>query len=247
MILTLDIGNTNIKSGLFDHGQIKDFQVHSAIEKLLDYIDSIKYNAGVICSVNPNSERILIDKLAGSGMDLFRANVNQKMNLTINYLTPETLGMDRVCSAVGALQLAEKENRFTENQYLITVDFGTATTLNVVSPDRKFIGGLISPGINTMLNSLNKNTAQLPLSDLKSYQGLIGNSTESSIVSGVLTATIGMINETIKKLNSESGNYPIIYVTGGNARFILPFLDYKIYYEEALVLKGSKVIYDLNH
>jgi len=246
MILTLDIGNTNIKSALFETDEIKDFQVHTSVENVIEYIDHIKFSIAAICSVNPTSEKILISKLKTSVTPIFRATVNQKMNLTINYRTPETLGMDRVCSAVGALDLAVKEKITSENQYIITIDFGTATTINIVSPDRKFIGGLIAPGIWTMLNSLKQNTAQLPLTDLESYQGIIGNSTESSIVSGVITATIGMISETVEKLKNESSKYPIIYVTGGNSKPILHHLSYKVNFEEDLVLKGLKILYDLN-
>jgi len=246
MILTIDIGNTNIKSALFETDEIKDFQVHTNVENVIEYIDNIKFNVAAICSVNPTSEKILTSKIKESGIPIFCATVNQKMNLTINYQTPETLGMDRVCSAVGALDLAVKEKITSENQYLMTIDFGTATTINIVSPDRKFIGGLIAPGIRTMIKSLNQNTAQLPLSDLKSYQGMIGISTESSIVSGVITATIGMISEIVLKLKNESNNNPIIYLTGGNSKFILPHLSYKVNFEEDLVLKGLKILYDLN-
>ncbi len=124
---------------------------------------------------------------------------------------------------------------------------GTATTINIVSPSQEFIGGLIAPGISTMLKSLNERTAQLPLPDLNNYNGLIGNSTDSSIISGVINATVGMIGETINHLSSASDqNMPIIFATGGNASYVLPHLRYKVFFEEALVLKGLKAIYDLN-
>ncbi len=134
-----------------------------------------------------------------------------------------------------------------KNQYLVTIDFGTATTINIVSPSREFIGGLIAPGISTMLKSLNEKTAQLPLPDLNSYKGVIGNSTDSSIISGVMTSTIGMITETINHLTEISNqNMPIIFATGGNAKHVLPYLKFKVLFDEALVLKGLKEIYDLN-
>ena len=246
MILTLDIGNTNIKSALFDTDEIKDFRIHTSIKNVIEYIERIRFKVAVVCSVNPTSEKILTGRLMESSIPIYCATVNHKMNLTIDYQTPETLGMDRVCSAVGALDLAVKEKLISKNQYLITIDFGTATTINIVLADRKFKGGLIAPGIKTMLKSLNQNTAQLPHTDLKSYQGIIGNSTEDSIISGVFTATLGMINEVVEKLKNESNNDPLIFITGGNAKFILPYLRYKVYYEEALVLKGLKILYELN-
>ena len=98
-----------------------------------------------------------------------------------------------------------------------------------------------------MLSSLNEKTAQLPLPDLNSYENLVGDSTNSSILSGVYNATIGMINETINHLKELcSGIEPIIFATGGNAKIIIPYLKQKIFYDEALVLKGLKIIYELN-
>jgi len=247
MLLTLDIGNTNIKSALFDDQSLKEFIVHSDTDKLFHYLGKSNFTEAAICSVNPPVEKAISDYILAKGIKLFLASIKVKFNLKIIYETPGTLGMDRVCSAVGALEIATREKLLTDNQYLITIDFGTATTINIVSPTKEFIGGLIAPGIITMLKSLNERTAQLPLPDLNNYNGLIGDSTDSSIISGVITSTVGMIGETINQLsNTSDQNMPIIFATGGNARFILPHLRYKILFEEALVLKGLKVIYDLN-
>ncbi|MDH3268452.1 MAG: type III pantothenate kinase [Ignavibacteria bacterium] len=248
MLLTLDIGNTNIKSALFLGNQLMNFIVHPDINEAVEYINKTIFKKAAICSVNPDLQKILSDKISSKGASIFQTNIQQKFNLTIKYETPSTLGMDRVCSSVGALEIATNEKLISENQSIITIDLGTATTINIVSPDRQFIGGLIAPGVHTMLNSLNQNTAQLPLTNQKSYYGLIGNSTNSSIISGVITATIGMINETVGHLIEESNQSPpVIFVTGGNSKNILPLLKYKAFFDEALVLKGLKKIYDLNN
>lgn len=248
MLLALDIGNTNTKSALFAGDQFTDFTVHSNPDEAIEYINKTSFNGAAICSVNPALQKIISDKISAKGVSIFEANIQQNFNLTIKYKTPSTLGIDRVCSAVCALESSTKERVISENQFLITIDFGTATTINIVSPNREFIGGLIAPGINTMLNSLNEKTAQLPLPNPESYQGLIGNTTISSIISGVITATIGMINETVGQLKDDSNQkLPLIFVTGGNSEFILPHLKYKVFYDEALVIKGLKVIYDLNY
>ena len=98
-----------------------------------------------------------------------------------------------------------------------------------------------------MLKSLNERTAQLPLPDLSSYSGIIGRSTNTSIISGVVTSTVGMINETVNRLSEMSQQIrPLIFITGGNAEYILPHLKHKVLFEEALVLKGVNVIYELN-
>jgi len=247
MLLTLDIGNTNIKSALFEDDRLTEFNVHSTVNNAVKYLEKFAFNESAICSVNPPVEKVLTDNIPVRTIKLFRANIQNKFNLRIKYDTPNSLGMDRVCSVVGALDIASKEKIFSKNQCIVTIDFGTATTINVVSPAREFLGGLIAPGIKTMLKSLNEKTAQLPSPELKNYEGIIGHSTNSSIISGVISATVGMIGETINQLSSESDqNLPLIFATGGNAKYVLQYLKYKVLFEEALVLKGLNVIYDLN-
>jgi type III pantothenate kinase len=247
MLLTLDVGNTNIKSALYEGSENKDYKVHSNVDKLFKYLDQVSFDNSAITSFNPGIKNKIEEKLSSKNISIFEAKYQDKLNLKINYETPSTLGMDRVCSAVGALQIAINENLISDDQYLISVDLGTATTLNIVSPDRQFVGGLIAPGIQTMLNSLNKNTAQLPLPDLNDYKILIGNSTNASIVSGVIHSTKGLIMETINKLKIDARQEPLIFVTGGNAKFILPHLKFKVFFDECLVLIGLNIIYNLNN
>ena len=246
MLFALDIGNTNIKSALFEGDTLIDFTVHSDSDVLKNYLNSISFTKVLISSVNRNSESEILEQFHQKNILVFRASTRNKFNFDIAYETPQTLGIDRICSAVGAFNSALKDKLLEIDQYLVTIDFGTATTINVVSPDKKFLGGLIAPGITTMLKALNEKTAQLPLPGLNSYKGIIGTSTNSSILSGVVTATKGMINETASYLKSKSKVSPLIFATGGNAKFVLPYLDPKIIYDEALVLKGLKTIYDLN-
>lgn len=247
MLLALDIGNTYIKSAMFDDEQLESYNVHSNFEDVNEYIHKSYFKSAAICSVNPSKQKVLSEILSSKDVSIFKVSINQKFNLQIIYATQETLGMDRVCSAVSALKLAEEQSLTKNNQYLITIDFGTATTVNIVSPKKEFIGGLIAPGVRTMLNSLKTNTAQLPSLEINDYKGLIGNSTNSSIISGVVNSTIGMINEVVKKIKEVSKITPLIFATGGNSKFILPQIKHEVFFEEALVLKGLKHIYDLNN
>jgi len=247
MLLALDIGNTNIKSALFSKNDLIQFKVHSDVDAALKYIGTNTFSEAAICSVNPNSEKNITEVISTKGLGTFIVNVNHKINLKIIYKTPDTLGMDRVCSAAGALDLAKRKSLINKNQYLITIDFGTATTINIVTPDGRFLGGLIAPGIKTMLNSLKEKTAHLPLIESGSYEGIIGDSTNSSILSGVITSTIGMISEVVNQLRQKGTQpTPLIFTTGGNAELIVPHLKQKIIFEKDLVLRGLKVIYDLN-
>ena len=247
MLLTLDIGNTNIKSALFADQSLKEFIVHSDEGKVFEYLNKISFTEATICSVNPRVEKLIAENISSKDITVFRVNIQNKFNFNISYETPGTLGLDRVCSAAGAMEIAIKKELLKKNQYLVTIDFGTATTINIVSPSREFIGGLIAPGITTMIKSLNEKTAQLPFPHLNSYKGVVGNSTHSSIISGVMTSTLGMITETINHLTEISNqNMPILFATGGNAKHVLPHLKFEVLFDEALVLKGLKKIYDLN-
>lgn len=247
MLLALDIGNTNIKSVLFEGDTITEFKAHSNPNDLKDYIDNISFVEVAISSVNKFLGKEIVTLFTTKDIPVFLANSKNKFNFEIAYETPDTLGIDRLCSAAGALNLSLNNKLLSDDQYLLTIDFGTATTINIVSPDKKFLGGLITPGITTMLKTLKEKTAQLPLPKLNSYRGIIGTSTDSSILSGVYTSTIGMINETISYLTNKSKVSPLIFATGGNARYVLPYLDKRIIFDEALVLKGLKTIYDLNN
>lgn len=247
MLLALDIGNTNVKSALFKGDALIDFTVHSDSEVIKKYLSSISFTNVAISSVNNFSENKILELLSRKNIPVFRVSSQNKFNFHIAYETPETLGVDRICSASGALNLAVNNKLLSDDQYLLTIDFGTATTINIVSPDKKFLGGLITPGITTMLKVLNEKTAQLPLPEINSYKGIIGTTTDSSILSGVITATVGMIKETTSYLENKSGIFPIVYTTGGNARYVIPYLDKRIIIDEALVLKGLKTIYDLNN
>ncbi len=247
ILLALDIGNTNIKSALFAGNELMDFTVHSNADEAIEYINKSSISGAAICSVNPPVQKKISSYISAKSVSQFEVYIKQKFNLTIKYETPSTLGMDRVCSAVGALEIATNANMISENQFLITIDFGTATTINIVSSNREFIGGLIAPGVSTMLKSLNDNTSQLPVPDQESYQGIIGNSTNSSIMSGVITSSIGLITETVNHITKKSKVIPLVFATGGNAKYILPHLKHDVFFDEALVLKGLKVIYDLNN
>lgn len=245
MLLTCDIGNSKIKSGFFKGDKISSFKIFEDTESLLKFVSGKKITAAAISSVVPEKLRIF-NKEFISRFDFNPTIIykNSQFNLKIDYKTPGTLGIDRLCSAEGAFYLYKIKNRYNKNTYIISVDFGTATTINIVKYNRNFIGGLILPGINMMFNSLNKETAQLPLVKPSEYINMVGSSTKSSIASGVINATIGAIKQTIAHLKQKNDKAVIkIFITGGNARLILPFLKFEYIYEQGLVLYGIRAVY----
>jgi type III pantothenate kinase len=245
MILTCDIGNTNIKAGIFTEDKLTDFLIPKGISELIDLVKNYKFNDIVVSSVVPSISEELIKKLDELTITPVIINSNSSFNLDIDYDSPETLGIDRVCSAEGAFYLYSKTNTFRKDQIIISIDFGTATTLNVVKHPGLFAGGIIAPGTDLMFKSLKTNTAQLPKVSSADYKNVIGKSTSESIASGVLQSAAGLIERSIELIKSETkAEEVIIYITGGNFENVEKFLEFDYNYEKGLVLYGINAVYN---
>lgn len=252
MLLAFDIGNTNIKAGLFDGDELISVKVFSPADNLFPELSAFEINRVAVSSVVPGLTfkitEIIKERL---NLPAFIISAKSRFGVKINYDNPETLGIDRICSAEGAFSIFKKSNDFNtfdSKTFLVAIDFGTATTINIVGFPGIFMGGIIAPGIKTMMSSLKSNTAQLPEIDFESYKGFIGRDTKSSIASGIINSTTGLIEKILSfmktELNSEKTH---IFVTGGNAETIFPHLNFQYHYEKGLVLKGIKSVYDLNN
>ncbi len=248
MILALDIGNTNIKAGYFSKNELKNVIIFKNLDELFYSIKLYEFNGAAISSVVPDltarAKHFLEEELKITPYIISQASL---FNLILDYQTPETLGIDRICSVEAAFEIFNNSKDLEEGTFLLTIDFGTATTINIAAPSRNFIGGLIAPGIKTMFDSLNSKTAQLPGLKFSDYKSLIGEDTNSSIASGIITTTVGMIEKTINHLK-ESYSAKVIkcFITGGNAKQVQSFLPKDFIYDEALVLKGVNRVYNLN-
>jgi len=248
MILTLDIGNTNIKAGYFSEKELNDVVIFRNLVELFDSIKHYEFNEAAISSVVPaitaRVKQFLKEELK---ITPYIISKDSLFNLKLDYKTPETLGIDRICSAEAAFDIFNDSKGLKEGTFLLTIDFGTATTINITAPPNNFIGGLISPGIKTMFDSLNSKTAQLPGLNFSDYKSLIGKDTNSSIASGIITTTVGMIEKTINHLKEKYGaKITKCFITGGNAKQVQSFLPKDFIYDEALVLKGVNSVYNLN-
>ena len=252
MLLACDIGNTRIKTALFNEFIIEDVNSFQNVEELLDYIYKLKVNDIAVCSVVPAASAIITEQLKKNNLSPLIINPNLKFNLKNQYQTPDTLGMDRLCSSEGAFYLYThssnfNENKYSENDFIVTIDFGTATTLNFIKYPGIFMGGIIAPGINMMFNSLAANTARLPNVTMDNYKDIIGADTSQSISSGVLNSSLGLIERAINHLKQNLKiNNVIIYVTGGNSNTILNHLNFEFIFEESLVLIGIRSIWEVN-
>jgi type III pantothenate kinase len=245
MLLTCDIGNTNIKAGIFVDNKLTEFYFFKEISQVVDLNKKNKFKDIVVSSVVPSKTNQLTDSLNELKLKPIIINKDSSFNLDIDYDSPETLGIDRICSAEGAYYLFCKQRGFKKEYLIITIDLGTATTLNIVKYPGIFAGGIIAPGTDLMFKSLKVDTAQLPKASSSDYKDIIGKTTNESIASGVLNSTAGLLERSIKLIQDNTNSEKVfIYITGGNFANIEKFLKFSYIYEQGLVLYGIMAIYN---
>lgn len=246
MVLALDIGNSFTKYAIYQKDKLISLSKFSSENPYFEKIITSEIKHCVISSVVPNftirTRNLLIKEYK---IDPYIITQQSKFNIKIEYRTPDSLGIDRICGAEGAFIQYKKENNFkTNDKPIIVIDLGTATTINLIKPQGIFAGGIIAPGIVTMTKSLFNNTAQLPYVDLNEYHEFIGKDTNSCIASGIINSAIGLIERVVDRIKKDFKTSKItIYITGGNAPLIKPYLSFDCSIVSDLILKGANEIF----
>lgn len=241
-ILVCDIGNSAIKFGLFSEGELQTYHQISHDDFSYATLSKLRFDNVAISSVVPEVTLRLKELLETQyNLSPLVLKPDSGFSLNIKYESPRSLGIDRLCGSEGAFyfyQLETGKNTLDENELLLTIDCGTATTINLVNSPCNFVGGVISPGLYTMIDSLTKRTAQLPVIDFGKYRDVIGKNTEECIASGILNSTIGLIEKVIDELTENSLKIIHLYLTGGNSGIIAPYLKINFTEKPDLVLYG---------
>ncbi len=255
MFIAIDIGNTDTVLGVYEGGKIKftwrlmslpqqtEDDLIMRIETLLKesdiLTDSIK-GVGISSVVPILTERYtaISQKYLGKKPLIVSASLDTGINL--HYDDPGSLGSDRICSAVAGY-----------SKYggpLIIIDFGTATTFNIISSGGDFLGGVIGPGIGTSAISLHQRTAKLPKVVLQLPDKIISTNTEKSMQVGILLGAVdamsGMLDRIQKELRSIEEKKPTIIATGGYSEFMSQHSALIHHIEPNLVLDGIFLIYN---
>jgi len=245
MLLTCDIGNTNTKCGVFSEGTLNKYFIFPSVNEVKNILVDDNIEDIVISSVVPDKLKELKSFLPDK-IRITEINSDSSFNLTVNYKTPKTLGIDRLCACEGAFYLLKQSQHYkyyNEKTFLITVSLGTATTIDFISFPGIFEGGMIAPGPDLMGKSLQSGTAQLPLTGVHQYASFAGKSTTESIASGIINSTVGLIERALWICKSEMKAKDIfVFITGGNASVITQYLDISFVYEKALVLYGINAL-----
>lgn len=230
MILAVDIGNTNFKLSLFnDSINFEEFSIFHNFSEVKNYLNKKNIDEILISSVNKKKLfQIKNFSIKNKNIHPIIIDINFPFSFKINYKNPNTIGIDRLCGIEGALFLESKNKKNSNKinkQILITIDCGTATTINILDSNNIFIGGIIAPGIETMFYSLNKKTDNLPLVQYLDYENVIGTDTKTSIASGVINSNIGLIELVLNFIKKKYYNEKInIYLTGGNSIILKQYL-----------------------
>ena len=228
MILALDVGNSQMFGGVFENGELtvrfrKPTRAPTSSDELGLFLRGVLRENGrepsaidqiALCSVVPEviySLRSCCRKYFG--LDPFILQAGVKTGLKILYRNPLEVGSDRIANAIAATHLYPERN-------LIIIDFGTATTIDVVRPGRDFLGGIILPGIRISMEALEKNTARLPNVEIVSASELIGRSTIECIQSGLYYGTRAAVEGLTRDIRDRvfGGQPTLIIATGGFSR-----------------------------
>ncbi|MCH5147376.1 MAG: type III pantothenate kinase [Clostridiales bacterium] len=254
MIICLDVGNTNIKFAVFDGGNLKiSFRVATEHKKTSDEyggqlisilgnngIKASDMEGGIISSVVPQLDYTL-ERMCRTYLKIqpLMLGPGLKTGLNLKVDDAKEVGADRVVNNVAAVK--------KYGYPLIIIDFGTATTFNVIDEKSQFIGGVIAPGIKGSLDSLVNGTAKLPRVEIERPKSVIGKNTVTNMQSGIFFGFAGLVEYIVKKIKREmkADNIKVI-ATGGFSEVIAGEISCIDQVDKLLTLSGLKYLYDLN-
>ena len=254
MILCLDVGNTNIKYAVFEGDTLKlSFRVATEYKKTSDEyggqlisilgnngINPADINGGIISSVVPQLDYTL-DRMCQTYLKYkpLMLGPGLKTGLNLKVDDAKEVGADRVVNNVSAVK--------KYGYPLIIIDFGTATTFNVIDEKSQFIGGVIAPGIKGSLDSLVNGTAKLPRVEIERPKQVIGKNTITNMQAGIFFGFAGLVEYIVKKIKRELklDNVKVV-ATGGFSEVIAGEISCIDEVDKLLTINGLKYLYDLN-
>ena len=254
MILTLDIGNTNIKTALFEGMEMRQYwristdrqrssdELGLLLMNLLQYnrIDRSQIDGIMMSSVVPQIN-FTVEHMCRNyfGIEPMKIEPGVKTGINIKYENPRELGSDRIANAVAAYELYGGP--------CITIDFGTATSFGVISEKGEFLGGAICPGLKLAADALTERAAKLPRFELAKPDSVIGRNTVTNMQAGIVYGYIGQVNYLIERMKKElSAPHAKVIATGGLAVLVAEESNVIDVMDGLLTLKGLCLIHAKN-
>ena len=253
MILTIDIGNTNIVLGCIDGDKtlfverLSTVRTKTELEYAIDiknvldiyHIHRDEIEGGIISSVVPQITTIVklaVEKILKKNVLVVGAGIKTGLNIRID--NPAQLGSDLVVDSVAAIVEYPAP--------LLIFDLGTANTVCVIDKNKNYIGGMIYPGVNISLNALTENASQLQGIGLEAPKRIVGKNTIECMKSGVLYSSAEAIDRIIDRIEEAIGQPMTAIATGGLSKKIVPYCKREVILDDDLLLKGLLIIYRKN-
>ncbi|HLA09420.1 MAG TPA: type III pantothenate kinase [Pyrinomonadaceae bacterium] len=253
MLLAIDVGNSNTSLGVFQREQlvahwrlttdrsrtVDEYGVHARNLFELAKVDFKSIDAIAIASVVPPLDYTL-KAMAETYFHVTPLFVDSSSNtgLTILYEPASDVGADRIVDAVAAIE--------KYGAPCIVVDFGTATTFDVIDDQARYVGGVICPGIMISSDALFARAAKLPRVDIRRPRQVIGSSTTAAMQSGLYYGYTGLVDGILRRIIAELNGVPTVISTGGLAALIKGDSEYISIVDDTLTLEGLRLVYDRN-
>ena len=252
-IIAVDIGNTETTVGIGSKGNwdsyrftTRDTNTPDELLALFNSTFQIKsevkkdIEGAIICSVVPQATNSFSEAIRKYlNLEPVIVGPGIKTGLKVNIDNPKELGPDRIANSVAGYLITETDT--------VVIDLGTATTFDVVSKNKEYLGGSIAPGIKISLDALTLKTASLKSVELDIPNKVIGKNTYEAIQSGLIMGHASMIDSMVEKIILEIDIEPKIILTGGLSKVVQPILNVNVEYIENLTLVGLEEIFKLNN
>jgi type III pantothenate kinase len=251
MLLAVDIGNTNTVFGFFDDDKLAaSFRIATGHAQTSDECAALIRQFQLLKSL-PDIDSMVIATVVPKFEPIYRRMVKSyfefeplfvtcdvKLNVAIDYPRPSEIGADRICNAVAAF------DRYGGPS--IVVDFGTATTFDIITAGGAYCGGVIAPGIESSQAALSHRAAQLFKVSIQKPSSAIGKSTDEAMVIGSFYGAIGQTDLIIEKITADLGGTPKVIATGGLAQLVSADSRYISEVDPDITLRGLQLIHRLN-
>jgi type III pantothenate kinase len=254
LLLTLDVGNTNVTIGIFDGAELRaTWRIATDVERLPD-----EYAVTILglLSTEPISTKDITEAIMASvvpdlapvfeqlcrryfGVEPLVVGTGTKTGIRIVYDNPREVGADRIVDVVAALHLYGPPP-------LVIVDFGTATVFDAVSAEGDYLGGAIAPGIGIASEALFERAAKLYRVELERPKNAIGKNTVAAIQSGTLYGYVGLIEGMVARFKKELGGSARVIATGGWAELLAKETHIFDAVDQNLTLTGLRLIHESN-
>ncbi len=239
------MGNSALKLGIFKGKKlvkrtaIARASAQKMARAMATFLKGKEIRGAVFCSVVPAMTTWLKRELRRAvGSRALEVTHHLELGLKVRARPASGVGTDRLANAVAACLVCRLP--------CVVIDFGTATTYDVVSAKREYLGGVITPGLRSSVEMLAGRAAQLPLVSLRRPKKVVGSNTQQAMLSGLVNGQIGQVKGILRQIGMELGEKPMVVATGGLARLVAAMGAPIKRVDADLTLKGLRIIHELN-